>query len=221
MSDLDANTRDHLVSAAKSAAGALPFVGSLVSEVLTTTIPDLRFERVVAFLKALDAEVKGLDDRLDKFQRNLETEKGIDIFEEGILQSSRAILPERKERLARLVARSLSSDEVAYEESKKLLNLYRELTDPEIVWLIYYSMNPVFGEGPHSEWVELHPEILKPISQEMGAPREQHERAALQESYKATLARLGLAEQKNRALRLTILGKMLVRYIHTQDEQPE
>ena len=196
MSELDSNTRDHLVSIAKSAAGALPFVGSLVSEILTNTIPELRFERVVTFLKALDAEVQGLNERLENFEKNLGTEKGIDIFEEGILQSSRAVLPERKERLARLVAHSLSSDELAYEESKKLLNLYRELTDPEIVWLIYYSMNPVFGEGPHSKWVEQHPEILKPISQEMGAPQEQRERAALQENYKATLARLGLGRAK-------------------------
>lgn len=219
MSELDPNTRDQLVSGAKSAAGALPFVGSLVSEVLTNVIPDLRFERVVTFLKALDAEVQELDERLENFERNLHTENGIDIFEEGILQSSRAVRPERKERIARFVACTLSSEDLAYEESKKLLNLFRELTDPEILWLIYYSMDPVFGEGPHSKWVELHPEILKPISQEMGAPREQLERAAFQESYKATLVKLGLAEQKNRTIRLTALGRLLVRYIHNQDEQ--
>jgi len=218
MKQLEANSRDRLVSVAKAAAGALPFIGTLVAETLDAVVPNLRFERVVSYLKTLEDRVVCLDNQMSSFEKNLGTEEGLDIFEEGIVQASRSVSDERKERLARLVAKSLSVEEVKYEESRKLLNLYRELTDPEIVWLIFYSLNPVLGRGPHSEWVEKHPEILKPISREMGAPQEQRERAALQDSYKATLLRLGLTEERNKSTSLTMLGRMLVSYISDEGE---
>jgi len=218
MKQLETNSRDRLISVAKAVAGALPFIGTLVAETLDAVVPNLRFERVVSYLKTLEDRVVCLDNRMSSFEKNLGTEEGLDIFEEGIVQASRSVSDERKERLARLVAKSLSAEEVKYEESRKLLNLYRELTDPEIVWLIFYSMNPVLGKGPHSEWMKKHPEILKPISREMGAPQEQHERAALQDSYKATLLRLGLTEERNRSTSLTMLGRMLVSYISDESE---
>lgn len=218
MNQLETNYRDRLVSVAKATAGALPFIGTLVGELLDSVVPNLRFERVVSYLKMLEEEVVRLGDHMPFFEKHLKTEEGLDIFEEGIIQAARSVSEERKKRLARLVARSLTADEIKYEEGRKLLNLYRELTDPEIIWLIFYSLNPVLGKGPHTEWVEKHPEILNPVSREMGAPQEQHERAALQDSYKATLLRLGLTEERNRTTNLTILGRMLVSYISDEDE---
>jgi len=218
MKQLEPNSRDRLISVAKAVAGALPYIGTLVGEILDAVVPNLRFERVVSYLKTLEEEVIRIDDRMASFEKHIKTEEGLDIFEEGMIQASRSISKERKERLARLVARSLSADEMKYEESRKLLNLYRELTDPEIVWLIFYSLNPVIGKGPHTDWVEKHPEILKPISRTIGAPQEQIERAALQDSYKATLLRIGLTEERNRTTNLTTLGRMLVSYISNQEE---
>lgn len=217
MSELDTNNRDRLTSVVKSAAGALPFVGTVVGEVIDSVIPGLRIERVVNFLKAIDERVGAIDEQLANFQNNLKDEEGLDIFEEGIIQASRAVSEERKLRLARLVANSLSAEQLKYSEGRKLLNIYNELTDPEVIWLIYYSLNPVMGKGPHSDLIDKHPDILKPISREMGAPQEQHERAALQDSYKETLSRLGLTTEKNRSTSLTTLGRLLVRYINDEE----
>ena len=219
MSELDPDTRDRLVSIAKGAAGALPFVGSAVSEIMESVIPNLRFERVATFLKELDEKVSEIDVKLNNFEKNLQKEQGIDLLEEGIIQAARAVSEERKQRLARLVSRSLTDEELKYEESKKLLNLYSELTDQEIIWLIYYSLNPVFGKGPHTDWVEKHPEVFKPASRHMGAPLAQHELGALQDSYKSTLMHLGLTTEQNRTTSLTTLGRMLVRYITDTDEK--
>jgi hypothetical protein len=213
MSQLDTNTKDRLASIAKSAAGALPFVGTMVCEVIDSIIPGLRFERVVSYLKIIDERVGAIDERLRNFQNNLNNEDGLDIFEEGIIQASRAVSEERKQRLARLVTNALSADQLKYSEGRKLLNIYRELTDPEIIWLIYYSLNPVMGKGPHTDWVEKHPDVLNPISRVMGAPQEQHERGALQDSYKLTLSRLGLTTDTSRSTSLTTLGRLMVRYI--------
>lgn len=219
MNQLEPNARDRLVSVAKGAAGALPIVGSIVAEILDSVVPNLRFERVVSFLKTLDERVGCINERLANFERNLKTVEGLDLFEEGIIQASRAVSEERKQRLARLVARSLSAEELKYAESRKLINLYNELTDPEVVWLIYYSLHPVLGKGPHSDWVEKHPDILKPIRREMGASQEQHERGALQDSYKSTLLRLGLTIERNNTTSMTILGRLLVRYITDENHE--
>ena len=69
---LDSNRRDRLVSIANSAAGVLPGVGTLISEVMTAIIPDLRLERMVAFLKQLDSEVANIHGRLDTFEQHLQ-----------------------------------------------------------------------------------------------------------------------------------------------------
>ena len=213
MDELAPNRRDRLVSVAKAAAAALPFVGGVISELLTETIPELRFDRAVTFIRELDEELQRIGSRLDSVEQRLRTEQGIDLLEEGVLQASRSVSAERSLRLARLVARSLGGKELEYEQARSLLNLYRDLTDPEIIWLLFYSMNPVIGHGPHSDWVEQHPEVLKPISKALSAPQEQHERAAIQELWKENLVRYGLIQLKGKSMSITMLGRMLVRYI--------
>ncbi|MCU7934551.1 MAG: hypothetical protein KZQ99_06685 [Candidatus Thiodiazotropha sp. (ex Dulcina madagascariensis)] len=218
--ELSTNTRDRLVSVAKAAAGGLPLVGNLISEALDTIVPELRFDRAVKFLTELDARVQEIEGKIE-FEKNLSTEVGLDLLEEGIIQASRSVSEERKERLARLVAQSLSQEDLRYEESRKLLNIYRELTDPEVVWLIYYSLNPVLGGGMHNNWFMKHEEILSPVRQVMGLPQEEYNRGALQESYKNTLLQLGLTEQKGSSTSITTLGRMLVSYIHGEEIKNE
>ena len=213
MSELDPNARDRLVRAGKGVLGAVPGVGPIISEVFEEIIPNLRLDRVVKFLKMLEKEVMTLEERLTILEKNIKTDQGSELFYEGIVQASRSVTEDRQKRLARLLARSMSAEKFQYEQSRKLLNLYRELTDPEIVWLIFFSLNPTMGEGPHKKWVEQHPEILLPISRESGVPREQRERAALQDSWKATLLGLGLTSQRNGQTYLTTLGRLLIRYI--------
>lgn len=213
MDELSLNRRDRLVSVAKVTAAAVPYIGGVISELLTETIPELRFDRAVTFIRELDEELRSLDTRLESVEQHLRSEQGIDLLEEGILQASRSVSPERKLRLARLVARSLGGEELEYEQARSLLNLYRELTDPEIIWLLFYSMNPVHGSGPHSEWVEQHPEVLNPVSKEMEAPLEQHERAAVQDLWKENLERFGLIRPRRNSMTITPLGRMLVRRI--------
>ena len=68
MSQLDPNSRDRLVSVAKAVAGTLPYIGTLVSELLDNVVPDLRFERIVVFIQALDFKVSQIDEKLENFR---------------------------------------------------------------------------------------------------------------------------------------------------------
>lgn len=218
MSNLETSSQDELLSVAKGVVGACPLIGPLAAEAIGALIPNQRLDRVVEFLRGLDAEVRKLDGRFDNFEKNIAVAEGLDIMEEGLMQAARSVSSKRKERLAHLVGRTLSSEELMYEESRKLLNLFRDLTDPELLWLIYYSLNPVMGPGPHQDLIEKHPDVLMPISREMGAPPEQIDRAALQDSYKNTLLRFGLIELRGKTHQVTSLGRLMVRYI--QESEP-
>jgi hypothetical protein len=218
LSQLEANTRDKLVSVAKAASGILPFIGTAVSELMDNVVPNLRFERVVLFLEKLDLKVSLLEHKLNNFKRNIENEEGIDLLEEGILQASRAVSEDRKIRLAFIIDKSLSQDEIRYEESKKILNIFRELTDPEVIWLIYFSLSPTFGRGPQADLIDKHSDILNPISRVLSSPIEQREKAALQDSYKDTLMRFGLTKTSGKSTSITVLGSMLVNYISDDNE---
>ncbi|TXD96604.1 hypothetical protein ES754_10755 [Psychrobacter frigidicola] len=218
MNQLEPNSKDRLVSVAKAVAGTLPYIGTLVSELLDNVVPNLRFERIVVFLQALDLRVSQIDEKLEYFKINLASEEGIDLLEEGMLQASRSISRERKERLASILEKSLTKENLKYEESRKILNIFRELTDPEVIWLICYSLEPSFGKGPHSDWVEQHPDVLNPISRTITGLNEQSEnenseKAALQDSYKETLIRLGLIQSNERTTNMTTLGQMVIKYI--------
>lgn len=218
MNQLEPNSKDRLVSVAKAVAGTLPYIGTLVSELLDNIVPNLRFERIVVFLQTLDSRVSQIDEKLEYFKTNLASEEGIDLLEEGMLQASRSISRERKERLAFILEKSLTKENLKYEESRKILNIFRELTDPEVIWLIYYSLEPRLGKGLHSDWVEQHPDVLNPISKTTTGLNEQSEnenleKAALQDSYKETLIRLGLIESNGRTTNMTTLGQMVIKYI--------
>lgn len=212
------NMTDYLTSIAKGVVGVCPLIGPIAAEAVGILIPQQRLDRVAAFLKALDAHVRMLDSNLEAFSRNARSTEGLEVLEDGLVQAGRSASTDRKERLAHLVARSLTRDELKYAETKKVLNLFRELTDPEIIWLLYYSLNPTLERGPHSELVEKHPEVLQPVSRAIGASQEQRDRAALQDSYKSTLARFGLVAQNDRTTQITALGRLVVRYV--AEEEP-
>ena len=67
MSQLDPNSKDRLVSVAKAVAGTIPYVGTLISEILDNVVPNLRFERIVVFLQELDSKVSQVDEKLECF----------------------------------------------------------------------------------------------------------------------------------------------------------
>ena len=147
--------------------------------------------------------------------------EGLDLIEEGIVQATRAISQERIERLAHLISRTLTNEKLKYTESKKLLNLFRELTDPEILWLIYYSKPTTIGSEFHKKLIEDNPDVLAPISRSSNSPQEEIDRAALQDSYKNTLFRLGLFKGTNLLFQISPLGDLLVRYIEARSIQNE
>ena len=84
--------------------GLLPFIGPLAAKAIGYLIPNQRLDRVVEFLRNLEAEVSRLGiGHPENFKKNMTRSDGLDLSG-GRTDSSRPFgFPERKERLARLV----------------------------------------------------------------------------------------------------------------------
>jgi hypothetical protein len=215
--ELETTSTDIVAATARGVAAACPIIGGLISEAVNQIIPHQKLDRVIDYLKMLDEDVSRLKDGLNQVEKHLKDNHGLDLFEESLVQASRAITKERRSKIANLVARTLSREDLKYAESKKMLNLLRELTDPELILLVYHSKPITSGSDYHNQLRERHPEVLYPVSREMGMPQDEIDRGALQDSYKNTLVRLGLLQETG--LGLTPLGKLLLRYIKNLEEE--
>jgi hypothetical protein len=225
--DLAVGSADYVASAAKAALGAVPFAGSLLVEIAGAVIPNQRIDRIVRFAKALDRRLADLEQ--DFVRSQIRDEHFTDLVEEGLRQAARSLNEERREQIASLIANSLKSPEIEFNESKHLLRILGELNDIEIVWLRFY-LDPVLN-GDH-EYREKHKEVLAPIAAYIGGPAELVDKSALQRSYKNHLAELGLLDRRYeiksstfgstldvKGYELTSLGRLLLRELDLAPRQ--
>ncbi|MBI4847140.1 MAG: hypothetical protein HY808_00995 [Nitrospirae bacterium] len=211
---------DYATSALKSALGAVPYAGSLLSEIAGIVIPNQRTERIVKFAEALGERLAKLEQDFVKAQ--LKDENFTDLIEEGLRQASRSLSDERREYIASIIANSLSSNNIEYQESKYLLRILDELSDIEIVWLRYYWDPTDDGD---KEYREKHKNVIGPVSTAKRRPQSVADKETLQSSYRVHLAKLGLlaiaydAKGKktfggvDKEYALNLLGHMLLREI--------
>lgn len=217
LAQLETQHRDRLTPLAKGIVGACPVIGPMLAEIVGVAVPNQRVERIVAFLQTIDERLARAEADLDRFHLHLQTPEGIDLLEESMMQATRAITSERQQRLGRLLTNALTQEELRYQETKKLLGLLRELTDPELLWLVYYSEPVTFSSEFHDRLKKQHHDVFAPASNLINAPDDELDRGAIQASYKNTLQRYGLLEQNDRQqFQITRLGKILFRYLEDQ-----
>ncbi|MDH6025261.1 hypothetical protein [Vibrio splendidus] len=128
---LDDAPSDFLVSLAKGTVGIIPGVGGLVAEVIGSTIPNQRIDRISGFVKELDKRIDELEYKLIKDNQFYR-----DIFEDAIQQASRSLSSERNKYLAQFIKNTLNLPLEHYAIQKKLLFTLQELTDLDIEFLV-------------------------------------------------------------------------------------
>lgn len=154
--DLNNNWKDYLVSISKGSLGTVPYVGSLLSEIIGNVIPNQRIDRISKFLKTIDSKISTIPiEKINMFFNNPEFS---DFFEEGFYQASRAITDERREYISNVIYNGLSKDKINIEKSKFLLIVLNQLSDSEIIWLKFYS---IFETQERSNFLEKHNDILQ------------------------------------------------------------
>lgn len=190
MSDTDSlkpNMRDHLVAAAKSAFGVVPFAGTLLAEIAGEVIPEQRIDRLVRFAGVLEERLTGLNQQFVRSQ--LGNANFTDLVEEAMRQATRSLSDDRRECIASVVANGLASDSIDLLESKHLLRILGEINDIEVIWLRFF-LHP--ASETDKEFRAKHEAIFRPAEATFGSSQAERDKAALQQSYHEHLAQLGL-----------------------------
>jgi hypothetical protein len=185
--ELSKTKNDLIASALKASLSTIPCAGPLIAEIAGEIIPNQRVDRIVGFVEILDTRLSNLEEEFVKSQ--IDNEYFTDLIEEGIRQASRAISKERKDYIASIIAKSLSSDDVNYIESKHLMRILRELNDIEIIWLKSFSIH---STKTHQKFKKKHKDILFDKRFENESSKIKADQVALQQSYKEHLTQFSL-----------------------------
>jgi len=230
----DTGPADYVALAVRGALGAVPFAGSLLAELAGSAIPNQRIERIAKFAGALDRRLAKLECSFVRSQ--IVSEEFTDLVEEGLRQAARSLSDGRREYIASVIAGSLSPSDIEYQDSRHLLRLLGEVSDIEVIWLRFHMVPTLGGD---EDFRNRHSAVLAPAVSTMGSPQKEHDRAALQHSYKQHLAQLGLLQPRYHVQRhtqqpeydsrtgaaeiagyeLSSLGRLLLREIGLADEQ--
>jgi wyosine [tRNA(Phe)-imidazoG37] synthetase (radical SAM superfamily) len=137
--DTEINRRDIIVSASKAVASFIPYVGPFMAEIIGVVIPNQRWDRISEYVRILNEKVVNLEEKINN-------QESVDLLEDSLLQSARALTRERKEYIASMLKNGLMKEEQTHAEKKKLLSILGELNDIEIIFLKYYSLNLGIGQ---------------------------------------------------------------------------
>jgi hypothetical protein len=184
--DIDETDVDRAVAASTLVLSAIRTIVPLVAEAVKHGIPNQRIERIARMLKFLDNQVSGLEDVL---AHRMRTEEFLDLFEDGLWQTTRALTEERLAHIASLLKNSIKNDDLAHEQEKVLLSLLGQLNDPELILLGWYGTNMVSERA--NAYYARHEDIVGPTIRESLMSEEEERNITFRETYCATLQRLG------------------------------
>lgn len=216
--EVEVNTTKSDVAASliRGIVGAAPFVGPLMAEALSATIPNQKFDRMITFMKVLEDRVQYIEE--DLLNEKFKNEEFMDLLEDGLQQASRAISEERKEYIANLLKNGLESEKQSHLEKKKILSLLGQLNDAEIIMLKYFSLE---NEEERMEVADKHPFLkYRDIAEDRLLEEVISEEVSLSYLDHLIQLRLAKAAPSDTRYEITYLGHVLLWYIG-QEDPPE
>ncbi|MDR4468847.1 MAG: hypothetical protein MRJ68_11210 [Nitrospira sp.] len=230
MDELKPNRVDYASLVAKGVAGAIPYAGGIVAEIIGVLIPNQRLDRITRFLEKLDLRIGHLESKQTTVR--LRERDTIDLFEDAAFQAARALSEERLAYLASLLGGNITDSTISYEETKRLLALLGQINDVEIIILASHDIMRHPQRDP--EFWERHKAALTPRAPHSGSSEREMDEASIYNSYKQHLLQLQLIKPsfgfsfrrgempdfdretgtiKASGIDLTWLGKLLLRRI--------
>jgi hypothetical protein len=220
---LKGDERDALAATTRALASVVPMFGGVIGELLTQGIPGQRIERIVAYIRLLEARLQTLEKRPEQVIGDPER---VDLVEEGAFQAARATNGARIEQIASLVAHGLAGDEANIVRRKRLASLLAELDDDELVLLNAYGQS--YGTGDYGAWDK----VDQPEPTHMQSSQSDIDAEKLYDAGRDHLLRLGLLRKNysnprrgedrefdprkgdfKHSLEVSYLGRMLLRAI--------
>ena len=200
---------EEIISAlARAAISTVPIVGPFAVEAFNLLIPNQRLNRVDKLLKILSSKICNMSEK--EVEQRFHTPEFLDIFEDCISQTFRAVSDDRLEDLASLLEKSLTDEQIKYLQTKRLLSILSEVNDVEIIILQSYGyMNPTGFRDQHNS-------IFQNAVIYDTASEEEQEENAMYINYENNLINLGLIGPHcsgGSQLFLTQLGNMLLKIL--------
>lgn len=207
-----------------AAVFGVPEVGVLLGGTAAMGLARVRSMRLQEFGESVHARLGRIEADIDQLRERLAgDESRAELLEHAAEAAARTASKERREYLAELVARGLTTEERSADEVKKLLYMLNDLADSEVIWLVHLSHDLALGE--RTEHYTRHEETLKLASREVGIARTERDRAAFQQGYVRNLERLGLissgAIPGQGSISITGIGRILLRYIGADSNDKE
>lgn len=197
----------------KGAVASIPFVGSFAVEILNVTIPNQRLERVEKLLRILGQKVSDLEN--NQLEQKFSSSDFTDVFEDAVYQSIRATSDKRLEYLASIINYGLRQEEIKYLQIKRLLKIFAEINDVEVIILESYSY---IDNQERYDFRKIHSKIFHPSE----IPSDKlEENEAMLKNYTSNLINLGLVGRDDFLSSdiITKLGVMLLEKIAGQTHQ--
>lgn len=177
------------VSAVTSAMGPwAAFLSPYLSEIVASTIPNQRIDRIAAYLRFLQAQVS--DDILAKLG-NLPDR--VALLEEGLYAAGLTPHASRVLRIASVVAHGISQDELDLDRHTHILGVIRTLSDSDVVVLHFHATSTIQEERA---FVQRHMALI-PNTQDQRLSADQNafkEKLSLFRSHEAKLLAAGLLD---------------------------
>lgn len=188
--ELERNWRDLLVSASKGALGIVPG-GSVLAELITEVIPNQRMDRVIKFVRILDARLTTVEGEIRA--RAIQEPGFADLVEASIVQSASFDSVDRYTYLSNLIVNGIEHGGWQFLRDLHFLQVLGQLNDAEVIWLKYYSIRDFHEQKAFSE---RHNDVIIYSTYPAGAPRHIVEPVLTAKSYQNHLHRLGLVALK-------------------------
>lgn len=221
--ELDEDDQDALAATGRALAGLVPMFGGVVGELITKVVPAQRTDRVVRYVRDLNARLNAIETDIAAL---LAEPENVDLIEEGGFQAARATTPERIDMIATLVANGLGAEDSDLVRRKRLARLLGQLDDDEIVLLNAYGQS--YGGG-HGAWDTVN----RPDPAHIGSDRSQIDAEKLFDAGREHLLRLGLLHKNYRnpprgqapvfdtrkgdyehSVEVSYLGRLLLRHLN-------
>ncbi|AXA34753.1 hypothetical protein IB678_02350 [Francisella adeliensis] len=237
MPNLQENKIDKVVKGLKITSSLCPYAGGLFSEIITNIIPNQRIDRMVEFLKILDTKLSKYGESMANLEKKLEKPESIELFEEAMWQSSRAISKERKEYIASILAKGLSNDQLEEIQNSVLLNILSQLNDNEIIILSSY----IYKNMVNNEFKSKYENVLHVPLAYIGADKDLLAKNTVCSIYREKLFNLSLLRKrfkkpkkdtlpefdektgmmKSSSYEITYLGSLFLDYIGLESDHSE
>jgi hypothetical protein len=152
--DLHNNATDYMVAIGRATVGLVPFVGNVLSEALTVSIPHQRMDKLTHFA----AEVARRVEHLEEQDLRRRVQRHLPLIEEGFLKAVRAATADRRCHIASLIANGIANSTLSEDKLIFLLGVLDQINDSEIIHLGYFAQpNP----EAQAAYRQKHAEILQ------------------------------------------------------------